>query len=165
MLKHGPSGPEADADCYNAVVEHQTGKTVYDETEMITINGKEIKFPARKPNAEKTVDGDRGFRDRLHAALTRDNDCVFADFCFRDEAKAKAWRSFLFKLYDDEILIAHSAFVGDVKNFEDSDGEKQFSLVFIAASWDVNQKLEDVITGLSLLGIARDYYDDLIYSD
>ena len=86
-------------------------------------------------------------------------------FCFRDEARAKAWRSFLFKLYDDEILIGHSAFVGDVKSFEGSDGEKQFSLIFIAASWDVNQKLQDVTTGLSLLGIARDYYDDLIYSD
>lgn len=22
LLKHGPSGPEADADCYSAVVEH-----------------------------------------------------------------------------------------------------------------------------------------------
>ena len=165
LLKYGPSGPEADADCYSAVVEHQSGKTVYDETETIAIHGKEIKIPVRKPNAEKTVDGDSSFCDRLYATLTRAGDCVFADFCFRDEARAKAWRSFLFKLYDDEILIAHSAFVGNVKSFEDSDGEKQFSLVFIAASWDVNQKLQDVITGLSLLGIARDYYDDLIYSD
>ena len=80
LLKHGPSGLEADADCYSAVVEHQSGKTVYDETETITVHGKEIKIPVRKPNAEKTVDGDNSFCDRLYATLTRDGDCVFADF-------------------------------------------------------------------------------------